>query len=56
MLYSGNEKIVNTRLTTSMILYNWHETWVWQNQFGTSLKNKSRLFLRLFEFKVNTMG
>ena len=25
-----------------------------QNQFGTSLKNMSRLFLRLFEFKVST--
>ena len=30
--------------------------WVRQNKFGTSLKNMSRLFLRLFEFKVSTLG
>ena len=32
------------------------EPWVRQNQFGTCLKNKSRLSLRLFEFKVSTLG
>ena len=26
MLYSDNAKIMNTRLTISMVLYNWHET------------------------------
>ena len=57
MLYSDNAEIINTRLTTSMIVYNGHEFLIFlQNQFSISLKNMSRLFLRLFDFKVSTLG
>ena len=46
MLYSDNAKIVNTRLTISMSLYNWHETGLDRISLALVWKNMSRIFLR----------
>ena len=57
MLYSDNVKIINARLTISMIFYNYYETLRSTESIWSYFeKSMSRLFLRLFEFKVSTLG
>ena len=54
MLYnSENAKIINMRITISVTAMTPRDR---QNNFGTSLQNRSSLFSCCHEFKASTMG
>ena len=53
MLYSENAKIINMRLTISVTDM---KPSVQPNHSGTSLKNRSSLFSRGYEFEGSTLG
>ena len=56
VLYSDNAKIISTHKTICLILHNSHETLSSTESVWQLFENTSRLFLRLFEFKVSTLG